>query len=521
VSDAPPPAQSNVRAVVGLGLALFLASISHAMVVTSIPQIVGELGGVDHYSWILASYLLAQTVSVALWGKLSDMYGRRPLLVLGLGCFIVGCLVAAFAQSFATVVGGRVFQGLGAGCIVPVAFATLADMMQPRARAKWQGYFGTSVVVSSLLGPGLGGLIADAAGWRWVFIFQVPLAAAALVVVWTGVKLDLPRRQHALDVVGAALLAGALIPLLLAISMGGRDYPWGSGQILGLAGGGLVVLFVFGRWEQHAVEPILPLGLFRNRTFAAAQIGIFTVGAGVWTAQTFVPLLAQGGLGISAASSGLMLVPFTAAVGLSSMLAGQFVSRTGRLRPVLFASPLVLGTGFALLAWPTHRSIDAPLVAALVVAGVGAGLGGSMFLVAVQNAVSKSVMGVASGASHFSRVFAGALMLPVLGALFADRLYADVGDSPGSRVLGQLSPQRLLGAGRGLPPAAAAELEHAFASATPIVFVVLLPLFAIALVSVFFIDGRELAPGEDATPVAAASPETGETLTVPAASRVG
>jgi EmrB/QacA subfamily drug resistance transporter len=499
----------------GAVLGIFVASIGHMMLIASVPSVISDLGGLDRYSWVFTGYFLASTVSIPLWGKLSDIYGRRTPLSLAIAAFVVGAIVCAAAPSMNVLIAGRALQGLGSGGIVPISMALTADLMAPRERGKWLAYLSGATVVSTMAGPVLGGWISDAFGWRWTFLAVAPLGLGALAFVWFAVRLPRPNRKHALDFVGAALLGAGLLAALLATSTGGTSRPWGSPTIVGLfvAGGLLLALFVW--WERRVAEPIVPLALFRIRSFSASQVALFCNGAMHWGGQTYVPLLAQGALGASATGSGAILIPFMLASTLTGLLTGQIVSRTGRYRPALLVSPVVLFVGYFMLARLDVGLTTRQVVAATIVVGVGLGLSASMWGVVAQNAAPGDLMGVASASNQFSRVIGGTITLSVLGAVMTSQVHAELLRRVPSSAASGVGPEDLLGAGEGLSPAARGAAQDVFAAAVPNVFYVLLGFAVISLAAALVVERRALRTTvHGAPPLPEEQPE--DSVTTPA-----
>lgn len=481
----------------GLLLGMLLAALNQTIVATALPKIVADLGGFEHYSWVFSAYMLAATVTVPLYGKLSDIYGRRPLFVLAIVLFMAGSVVSGLAPSMSVLILGRVIQGLGAGGLIPLAMAVIADLIAPRERGKWQGLTGAVFGIASVVGPATGGWISDNASWRWAFFVSLPFGLLALVVVWRGFTMEPPHRSHRVDYVGAALLTAGVSSGLLATVWGGTQYPWASAEIVGLYTVCAVLLGVFLFWERRVPEPILPLDLFRNRTFAAAQVALFVIGAAMFGTIIFIPLFVQGVLGESATNSGAILTPLMLALILASVLSGQVVSRTGRYKAILLASPLVLAVGFYLLAQLDVHSTGAETTRDMVVVGIGLGLGMQTFVLVVQNAVPQSVMGVATSTTQFFRTIGATIGVTVMGALLTSRLHVELAARlPGSaqeQLGGATSLGSLVaGGGQGLPADMAATLRDALAAAMHPVFVIGLPLMAVALAATLLIEQREL-----------------------------
>ena len=288
---------------------MLVAALNQTIVATALPTIVGDLGGLQHYSWVFSAYMLGMTVTVPLYGRLSDFYGRRPFFALGILLFSVGSIVAGLAPSMEVLIAGRAIQGLGAGGLIPLGIAVIGDIIPPRQRGKWQGLIGVVFGTASVIGPATGGWIADNTSWRWAFFVSLPLAALALTVVWLGFDAKQVKERHRIDYLGATLLTGAVSTGLLGSVWGGVDYPWTSPVIVGLFIASALLAVAFVLQERRAPEPILPLDLFRNRTFAVAQVALFGVGAAIFGTIMFVPLFVQQVLGESATSSGAILTP--------------------------------------------------------------------------------------------------------------------------------------------------------------------------------------------------------------------
>ena len=491
--------------VVGSGvLAIMLASFANMMILAAVPQVATDLHGISQYAWIFTGYFVASTVSVPLWGKLSDTHGRRPLLAAAIACFTVGSAVCGAAPTITVLILGRALQGLGAGGIVPIAMTVTADLIAPRLRGKWEAYLGSAMVASSLSGPGVGGWLSDTVGWRWTFFALVPLGLVVLGATWVTLRYEAPRRQHRLDYPGAALLSAGLLLGLLATGWGGTRYAWASGPTVSLFACSAALLAAFGWWERRAREPIVPLALFRNRTFAAAQAAIFCSGATYFGAQTYIPLLVQGALGRSAASSGAILTPFMVSSLVTGMVAGQFVSRTGSYRAILLAAPIVTGSGFFLLTRLSTGLSTGAVVRDVLVVGVGVGLASSMLGVLVQNTVSNDMLGVASAANQFSRVIGGTIMLSVLGAVLTSQLTAELAlRLPAASA--HRSTVELLG-----DHAHATAVHASFAHALPHVFVVLIGVSVAMFAATLAIERKPLRRSAHVEPEAGAAMETAD-----------
>ena len=406
----------------GTLLGMLLASVNQTLTATALPKIVDELGGLNRYSWVFSAYVLGATVTIPLYGKLSDLYGRRPLFLTAIGLFSIGSIVAGVATSMDMLVAGRAIQGLGAGGLLPLGVAVIGDIMAPRVRGKWQAVNGVVFAASAVGGPTLGGWIADNASWRLAFFVSLPLAALALAVVWFGFGAWGRREERKIDYVGALLLTLGTSTGLVAAASGGVDYAWSSPVIVSLLALCALLLAAFLAWERRAPEPLLPLRLFRRRAIATAEVALFALGAATFGTVTFVPLFVQGVLRESATSSGAVLTPLMLSWIGAGIVAGQIVSRTGRSRPVLLAGPPIMAAGFALLALMGPGASTGDAIRNVVIVGVGVGLMMQTLVVVVQNAAPREMMGAATASAQFSRWIGAAIGVTLMGALVASRL---------------------------------------------------------------------------------------------------
>ena len=407
----------------GLMLALTLASLDQNIVSTALPRIVSDLGGLAHLSWVVTAFMVTSTVSTPLYGKLSDMYGRKPLFFVAITIFLIGSVVCGMAETMFQLIIFRALQGLGAGGLITLAQTTVGDLIAPRDRGKYQGLFGAVFATCSVAGPLLGGLITDALSWRWIFYVNLPVGAAALVLIAIGLRTHCRNVRHRIDYTGAAFMSSGTVALLLLLSWGGSVYPWTSPMILTLAVVAAIFYTLLVWQEGRANEPILPLHLFRNPVFVVAVSVIGLNAMALFGSLVFLPLFFQLVLGASASKAGLMMAPMMGGVIVASVTGGRLVSRFGRYKifPVI---GLVVATGsFLLLAYAaTYRSSTMLVESALV--GLGAGLGLVMpnLTVAIQNAVDRRDLGVATSVSGFIRSLGGALGVAVAGTVVAMRL---------------------------------------------------------------------------------------------------
>ena len=401
-----------------------LAALDQTIVATALPTIVGELGGLDHLSWVVTAYLLTSTASTPLYGKISDLVGRKVVFQTAIVIFLVGSVLCGAAQSMFQLVLFRAVQGIGAGGLISTAMAVIGDVLSPRERGKYVGYMGAVFAVASVAGPLLGGFFVDELTWRWIFYVNVPIGAMALLVTSSVLRLPARRIQHSIDYLGAALLVGAVSCLLLVMVWGGTEYPWSSPTILALGAAGLVLLALFAAQERRASEPIIPLRLFRDRVFSVANALMFIVGVTMFGTIVFIPLFLQVVRGVSPTRSGMLLLPLTAGFITASVSMGRIISRIGRYK--VFP---VVGTALASIGLYLFTRLDAStsglaLAGYMVVLGVGLGLTMQVLVLAVQNAVQYRDLGVATSSTTFFRSMGGAFGTALFGAVFAGRLSA-------------------------------------------------------------------------------------------------
>jgi len=466
-----------------LMLGMFLAALDQTIVSVALPTIVGDLGGLNHLSWVVTSYLLASTVSTPIYGKLGDMYGRKPVFLVAILIFLAGSMLAGISQSMAELIGFRALQGVGAGGLMVGAQAIIADIVPPRDRGRYMGLIGSVFAVASVAGPLLGGFLVTNLSWRWVFYVNLPVGILAVLIVSTRLHLHTPHRRHRIDYLGATLLSGGVGALILLATWGGTEYAWGSRAIVGLAILGVALLVVFVWWERRATEPLLPLQLFRSRIFSVANAMGFTIGMAMFGAIIFIPLFLQIVYGVSAKSSGLRTIPLMAGLLVTAVISGRAISRIGRYRPFPIAGTAVLVVGMFLLSL---LGVDTPpwvASAYMVVVGVGLGLVMQVLVLAVQTDARPQEIGVATSSATFFRSMGGAFGVALFGTIFATRLSDQLADVPrrvtahlGSGV--QLNPTQI----DELPPRVHDAVLHAFSHALSGVF-----LFGMALSLVPFV----------------------------------
>jgi EmrB/QacA subfamily drug resistance transporter len=471
------PAGLTGRALVpvfgALMLGMFLAALDQTIVSTALPTIVGDLGGLNHLSWVVTSYLLASTASAPLYGKLGDMYGRKPVFLAAIFIFLAGSMLSGLSQSMTELVGFRALQGIGAGGLMVGAQAIIADIVPPRERGRYMGLIGSVFAVASVAGPLLGGFLVETISWRWVFYVNLPVGALAVVVVAMRLHLRTPSQRHAVDFLGAALLTACVSSFILVTTWGGNEYAWGSPVIVGLAVAAFVLLAAFIWRERRAAEPIIPLGLFRSPVFRVANALGFVIGLAMFGAIIFIPLFLQLVYGVSPTSSGLRMLPLIGGLLAASILSGRAISRIGRYRAFPIAGTAITTIGMFLLSRLDASTPPWVASAYMLVLGVGIGLVMQVLVLVVQNDAPARDVGVATSTATFFRSMGGSLGVALFGAIFASRLMHELATLPGglaARFSGgvNVSPAQV----HALAPGVRHEFVQAFVDALQPVFLV-------------------------------------------------
>src|SRR4051794_22247025 len=410
---------------------LLLAALDQTIVATALPRIVSDLGGITQYSWVFTAYMLTSTVTVPLYGKLGDVYGRKNLFLFAIVVFLVGSALCGFAQSMTQLIVFRAVQGVGAGGLFPLSLAVIGNIVPPRDRGRWQGLIGAVFAASSIIGPAVGGFIVDNASWRWVFFVNLPVGGLALLVISLTMPRRAPLTQHSIDWAGAGVLAAGTGSLLIALVWAGRQYAWGSGHVIGALGLAVLLFAIFAAVESRAPEPILPFDVLRNPIVAGSVACMALVGMAMFGTISYVPLFVQGVIGTSATSSGVVLTPMTLGAVCTSILTGQLVSRTGRYRWNAVLGPVVLTIAMLLLWQMDASTTNAEAARNMLIAGIGIGSMMQVFVLSVQNAVRRARIGSAPALTQFGRAIGAPLRVTVMGVVVHPGPPAGVGRGGG------------------------------------------------------------------------------------------
>jgi len=427
----PPPQKVGATGkelwlvLIGLMMALVLAALDQNIVATALPRIVSDLGGLAHLSWVVTAFMVASTMTTPLYGKVSDIYGRRPAFFFSITVFLAGSVLCGLSRGMTELIVFRAVQGLGAGGLIVLSQTVIADLVTPRERGRYQGLFAAVFAGCSVAGPLLGGLITDALSWRWIFYINLPVGAAAMVLIGIGLTPHSRRVVHRIDYFGALLLSLATCCALLAMSWGGNAYAWSSPTILGLAAAALVSLALLTVNECRVIEPLLPPRLFRSRVFVLCVLVIGLAAMGLFAASVFLPLYFQLVQGASPTVAGLMISPMMGGVIVASVLGGRLVSRTGHYKTLVTLGLLAATLSFAALAW-TAEAGGGAVLSEIILAALGLGIGVSFpnLTSAIQNAVGKEDLGVATATAAFVRSLGGAIGVALSGAILTARLHS-------------------------------------------------------------------------------------------------
>ncbi len=465
------PRRQVIITFIGVLLALFLSSLDQTIVATAMPDIIAQLGGFSHYTFVTTAYLVTSTVVIPITGRLTDIYGRKWFYTAGIIIFIFGSLLSGLSQSFNQLVGFRALQGIGAGIMLANAFAVIGDLFPPAERGKYQGFISGVFGISSIIGPTLGGFITDSFSWHWIFFINIPIGIGVIILFIYNFPFIRPHREsNYIDYTGITLLVLTVVPLLLALSWGGIQYPWVSPEIIGMIVFsviiGVILLFV----ESRSPQPILPIRYYRDRTVSISMAISFLTGFGMFGAILFVPLYFQGVQGLSATSSGSSLTPMMLGLVVGSFGGGYLLSRTGghyRLEGIVGISIMAIGLG--LLTTLTVDTSYSVAVLFIVLTGFGLGITFPIYTIAAQNAVPYKVMGSIVSSIPFSRFLGGTFGLAILGSVLSNRFISDFLNLVPTQVRAAIPPDQLSALAQNpqalISPQAQAQLQNILANA--------------------------------------------------------
>lgn len=451
-----------ISVLIGVMLGMLLSALDQTIVGTALPRIVANLGGLEHYAWVATSYLLASTVSIPLYGKLSDIYGRRFFFIGGMVIFLVGSALSGTSQDMTQLIIYRGVQGLGAGALMPLAIAIIGDIFPPAERGKWTGLITAVFGLATIIGPIIGGAITDNWGWRWVFYVNMPIGAIAIVTAGIVMPRTLRRKQHSIDYTGAAALVAFAVPLLLGFSWAGTQYAWNSWQVILMFAISAVMLGVFLLIELRASEPIINPRLFKNSIFLVSTIAMFMVAAGMFGAILYLPLFVQAVTGNSATNSGIILTPMMLGFMFSSIVGGQLLSRTGRYKILAIVGFIVASLGMFLLSRMTATTGNGQISLNMVVTGLGLGVMMSLFTIIVQNAFPFRQLGEVTAGLTFFRSIGSTIGVAVMGTIMTNSFQSTL-QSNLSPALARAVPPSLQNPQVLLNPATLSALQHQFA----------------------------------------------------------
>ncbi|WP_114202493.1 MDR family MFS transporter [Janibacter anophelis] len=497
---------ANQRVFIGLMLGMLVASVSQTIVGPALPRIVSELGGMDHYSWVATAAMLVSAVTVPIVGKFSDLYGRRAFYLGGIVVFMIGSVISGFAQDFWMLVGGRAVQGLGMGTLMPLSQTIIGDIIPPRQRGKYQGLMGAVFGVTSVAGPLAGGVVTDHLGWRWLFFVTLPIGFVALFFIARFLHVPHTPRKARIDYLGISTLTTGLVALLLAVSFGGSTWAWGSTESLSLFALSAVALVAFVLVERRAEEPVLPLRLFADRTISLSLVAAFGVAMVMFGAIIYIPVYAQGVIGVNATNSGLILMPLMLGFIVCGIVTGMLITRTGRYLPFMLTGIAIMAVGVFLLTRLDHTATSLQLTGSMVVIGIGLGMAMQQYTLVVQNAVTRSDMGVATASTQFFRNVGSTVGIAIFGAVMSSGLQERIASHlPGGMPAGaqQMDAGAVLdpAALSQLPPTVAEAVRWGLAEQLHDAFMLGLPILAVVFVATMFIPNRPLRETNDEHPV--------------------
>jgi EmrB/QacA subfamily drug resistance transporter len=409
--------------------AMFFAAVNQTIVGNALPKIIADLGGLDYYSWVFTIYMLTSAITTILVGKLSDIYGRKPFILIGIFIFMVGAFLSGLSKDIIQLITYRGIQGFGAGMIMSTAFTAVGDLFAPRERGRWQGAMGAVFGISSVFGPTLGGYIVDNLEWKWVFWVFLPLGIVAAILIWKLFPKAEKKEGESVDYLGSIFLTTTLVPALLAFSWAGTKYDWNSMQIIGLFASAIISLILFILVERKAKSPILPLYLFKNSIFTISNIIGFAIGVAMFGGVMYIPYFVQGVLGFSATHSSFITMTMTLGLVFASGIGGQIITKTGKYKLQAIIGLIVTTIGMFLFTTMDAGTSQWLLIFYLVLVGLGLGVGMTVFTLTVQNAVEQRYLGVATATSQLFRSVGGTVGVAIMGTVLNQRMSDKMAES--------------------------------------------------------------------------------------------
>jgi EmrB/QacA subfamily drug resistance transporter len=411
--------RKKVTIMIAIVSAMLFAALNQTIVGTALPKIVSVLGGMEYFNWVFTVYMLTSSVMAILVGKLSDIYGRKPFILTGIGVFVIGSMLCGISDSILELIIYRGLQGLGGGMIMSTAFTAIGDLFAPREQGRWQGVMSASFGLASVFGPTLGGWIVDHMAWNWVFWVFLPFGIVAFALIWRLFP-SVPKKDgESVDYWGSLLLTLTIVPMLLAFSWAGSKFAWSSWQTIGLFGISLAALVIFIFIERAVKSPVLPLTLFRNSIFTFSNLIGFMMGAGMFGAIMYMPFFVQGVMGTSATMSGYVTMPLTLSLVLASSVSGSLITRTGKYKALAFAGMILMGVGMLLLSFMNTETTTWVAIIYMIIVGFGLGIGMPVFTVTVQNAVDRHMLGVATASTQLFRQLGGTIGVAIMGTILS------------------------------------------------------------------------------------------------------